>query len=84
MEYITNFFKTGWQYIRASKTLLFNFALGLAGGIEAYSGFLRGLFESDQAFGMFMVAIATTGEVLRFVTTQSLRSKIREERGMDA
>ena len=79
-----NFLRIGWRYIRASKTLLFNFALGLAGGIEAYSGFLRGLFHNDEAFGIFMVMIASIGAVLRFVTTTPLREKVQGTEEVDA
>jgi len=80
METIGKNIKIAWQYLVSSKTLIFNFILGLAGGIEAYSGFLRGLFTTEQQFGIFMVAIATTGTVLRFVTTESLRRKVKEQR----
>jgi hypothetical protein len=72
---ITKPLKTGWRYLKSSKTLLFNFVLGLSGAIEAYSGFLRGLFETDQAFGIFMVAVAAAGSILRFVTTKPLSEK---------
>ncbi len=69
--------KISWDYLKSSKTLIFNFILGLAGALEAYSGFLRGLFTSDEVFGLFMVAIATVGAMLRFVTSRSLHSKVR-------
>jgi uncharacterized membrane protein YeaQ/YmgE (transglycosylase-associated protein family) len=77
-NYIYGPIKISWEYLRSSKTLIFNFVLGLAGAIEAYSGFLRGLFTSDEAFGIFMVSIATVGAMLRFVTSRSLRSKVRQ------
>jgi uncharacterized membrane protein YeaQ/YmgE (transglycosylase-associated protein family) len=70
--------KISWDYLKSSKTLIFNFILGLAGAIEAYSGFLRGLFLSDETFGVFMVVIATIGAMLRFVTSRSLRSKVSQ------
>jgi len=75
--------KISWEYLSSSKTLIFNFILGLSGAIEAYSGFLRGMFTSDQAFGLFMVSIATVGTMLRFVTSRSLRSKVREPEAGD-
>lgn len=71
-------FVSVYRYLKASKTLLFNFVLGLAGALEAYSGFLRNMFESDQAFGMFMVSVATIGAVLRFVTTQSVAANLEK------
>jgi len=66
------------KYIKNSKTLIFNFVLGVSGAIEAYSGFLRGLFNNDQAFGVFMVVVASIGSYLRFVTTKPLGEKIEE------
>ncbi len=68
--------KISWTYLKSSKSLIFNFILGLTGALEAYSGFLGGLFPSQEAFGLFMVGVATIGATLRLVTNRSVRSKI--------
>jgi len=52
-----------------SKTIIFNAVLGLIGALEAYSGFLQSMFEEEQFFGMFMVAVGTIGFILRTATT---------------
>lgn len=67
-----------WSYLKSSKTLIFNFALGLVGATEAYSGFLRGMFTNDENFGLFMVLVASVGAVLRFVTDKPLASKVQD------
>lgn len=77
-KYILGPLKTSWRYLKSSKTLIFNFALGLVGALEAYSGFLRGLFPTEEVFGLFMVAIATVGTMLRLVTNRSVRSKVED------
>ena len=68
-----------FKYLKASKTLVFNFILGMAGSIELYSGFLRGLFTTEQMFGVFMVITATVGSILRFITTESMKEKMDED-----
>jgi len=78
VEYVINPVKISWEYLKSSKTLIFNFVLGLAGAIEAYSGFLGGLFPTQEIFGMFMVSIATVGAMLRFVTSRPLSEKVAE------
>jgi len=77
-QYIFGLIKISWGYLKSSKTLIFNFVLGLAGALEAYSGFLRGLFPTEEVFGLFMVVVATIGAMLRFVTSRSLRSKVED------
>jgi len=84
MEKIKSAWKTTVLYLRASKTLVYNFIIGVAGAIEAYSGFLRGLFHSDAGFGIFMVVIAAIGTLLRLITSRSVRDKVRELEREDA
>lgn len=58
-----------------SKTIIFNLIIGVSGSIEAYSGFLSGLFSTDSQFGVFMVVVASIGVFLRSITTTPLSEK---------
>lgn len=76
-KYILEPIKMSWRYLKASKTLIFNSLLAMAGAIQMYSGSLSGLFSSQGSFGIFMVAVATIGAILRFVTTKSVKEKVQ-------
>ena len=86
MEKTTNGLKLFWIYCTSSRTLMFNFLLGLVGAIQLHSDALRGFFGSDKYFGLFMIIVAAVGSALRFVTTQPIDDKVakkKQEEGLE-